>query len=81
MLSDQSLFVPEPDQASELIRVTSAPASQSDQELLHLVIALGEADAYKRGRITFRARQDSFSFKCIHVVDNTQCLSCFLTNS
>lgn len=53
MLSDQSLFVPEPDQTSKLIRVASAPASECDQELLHFVIALGKANAHKRRRIAF----------------------------
>ena len=53
MLSDQSLFVPEPDQTSKLIRVASAPASECDQKLLHLVIALGKANTHKRRRIAF----------------------------
>jgi hypothetical protein len=53
MLSDQSLFVPEPDQTSKLIGVASAPASECDQKLLHLVIALGKANAHKRRRIAF----------------------------
>jgi len=81
MLGDKSLFVPKPDQTSKLIRVTSAFAGKSDQELLHLVVTLGKAHAHERRRVTFRTRQNSFSFKCVHIVDNAQSLGCFFTNS